>query len=205
MTDSHILHQIPDSGPPISRARLATVLWIVVESMVFAALLSGFAITRMASEEWPPAYTAGGLVLRPPRVSLEAPVANAGILVAAFAVAVMAQRAARRGDVRRCRVRLVTVASLGALFVGIVVWEFFHEAGRGVTIRSGVYGTYWAALTAAHALHVLAGVIWLAIVLEGRLVLPLGTVDAQRVEHLGLYWGFVTVVWIVLLVLLHAL
>jgi cytochrome c oxidase subunit 3 len=205
MNDQHVLYQIPDSGPPISRARLATVLWIVVETMVFAGLLSGFVITRMTSPTWPPAYELGKLMIQPPRVSLDAPVINAGLLISAFIVAVLAQQAARRGDIRRCRARLTTVTILGVLFVGIVVWEFIAEAGRGVTIRSGTYGTYWTALTAAHALHVLAGVIWLLIALKGRLALPLGAIDSQRVEHLGLYWGFITVVWIILLVLLHAL
>jgi heme/copper-type cytochrome/quinol oxidase subunit 3 len=207
MNDSPVLYQIPDSGPPISRARLATVLWIVVESMIFAALLAGFVIMRQTSHEWPPSYDLGGLRVQPPRVVLDAPVINAGLLISAFIVAILAQQAARRGDLRRCRARLTTVTVLGILFVGVVVWEFITEAARGVTIRSGTYGTYWVALTAAHALHVLAGVVWLLIALNVRpgLALPAGGVDNQRVAHLGLYWGFVTVVWMILLVLLHVL
>jgi cytochrome c oxidase subunit 3 len=205
MNDPHFVYQIPDSGPPISRARLATVLWIVVETMVFAGLLSAFTVARFGTQEWPPPYEVKGELIQPPRVSMDAPVINAGILISAFIVAVLAQQAARRGDLRRCRARLTTVTILGILFVGIVIWEFFSEAEKGLTIRSGQYGAYWVVITAAHALHVLAGVIWLAVVLNGRLALPQGGVEAQRVEHLGLYWGFITVVWIALLVLLHVL
>ena len=205
MNDQQVLYRIPDSGPPISRARLATVLWIVVESMIFAALLSGFVITRMTSPEWPPAYELGGLMVQPPRVGRDLPGVNAGIILSAFIMAIRAQQAAKRGDVRRCRARLTTVTILGVIFVAIVIWEFVIEARRGVTIGAGMYGTYWATLTAAHALHVLAGVIWLLLVLQGRLSLPAGGIETHRVEHLGLYWGFVAVVWIILLVLLHAL
>jgi cytochrome c oxidase subunit III len=206
MTDPQILYQIPDSGPPISRARLATVLWILVETMIFAGMLSAFVITRKSSPDWPPPYeTARAEIVFPPRVSMLAPTVNAGVLISAFVVALMAQRAARKRESLRCRLRLTTVAILGTLFVGIVIWEFFAEADRGVTIRAGSYGAYWTILTAAHALHVLAGVIWLLIALRIRPALPLVAIDSQRVDHLGLYWGFITIVWIVLLVLLHVL
>jgi cytochrome c oxidase subunit 3 len=206
MNDPRVLYNIPDSGPPISRARLATVLWIVVESMIFAGMLSAFVITKKSATMWPPLYdTPSGEVVQPPKVELLAPTINAGILISAFVVALMAQRAARKRESLRCRLRLTTVAILGTLFVGVVVWEFISEAGRGVTIRSGTYGAYWVVLTAAHALHVLAGVIWLGIALRAGASIPLVAIDGQRVEHLGLYWGFVTVVWVVLLVLLHIL
>ena len=56
MNEPHILYQIPDSGPPISKARLATVLWIVVETMVFAGLLGAFVIARKSAAMWPPPY-----------------------------------------------------------------------------------------------------------------------------------------------------
>jgi heme/copper-type cytochrome/quinol oxidase subunit 3 len=179
----------------------------VVETMIFAGMLSAFVITRKSAPEWPPTYeNARAELIRPPRVEMLAPTINAGVLISAFVVALMAQRAARKREGLRCRLRLTTVAVLGTIFVGIVVWEFFHEAGRGVTIRAGSYGAYWTILTAAHALHVLAGVIWLVIALRIRTTSPpLVAIDANRVEHLGLYWGFVTIVWIVLLVLLHIL
>jgi cytochrome c oxidase subunit 3 len=206
MNEPHILYQIPDSGPPISKARLATVLWIVVETMVFAGLLGAFVVARKAAPSWPQPYeNHAGAIITPPRVDMLWPVINAGILVSAFVVALLAQQAARRREIARTRLRLTTVSILGVIFVAIVVWEFVTEAARGVTIRSGPYGGYWVLITAAHAVHVLAGVVWLAIVLRGRLALPMGTIDKDRVEHLGLYWGFITVVWIILLVLLHVL
>jgi cytochrome c oxidase subunit III len=205
MSDPNVMYQIPDSGPPISRARLATVLWLVVESMVFVSLLGLFVIAKKTNPTWPPPYEVGGVVVQPPRVHLATPVVNAGILISAFILALRAQIAARQGDARRCRARLVTTAILGALFCLFVVYEFVAEAGRGVTISSGTYGTYWVSITAAHALHVLAGVIWLVVVLRGRLALPAGGIDHEGVEHLGLYWGFVTVMWVLLLVLLHFL
>jgi heme/copper-type cytochrome/quinol oxidase subunit 3 len=203
MNDPHVLHQIPDSGPPISRARLASVLWIIVESMIFAGMLGAFVVTRKASPVWPPPYETTTAILYPPRVELLWPTVNAGILISAFVIALLAQQAARRRDILRCRLRLTTVALLGTIFVAIVVWEFISEAQRGVTIRTGTYGAYWVVITSAHALHVLAGVIWLIIALKGRLALPHGGIDAQRVEHLGLYWGFVTILWILLLTILH--
>jgi cytochrome c oxidase subunit 3 len=206
MNELQIPYQIPDSGPPISKARLATVLWIVVETMVFAGMLGAFVIARKSSPEWPPIYeTVKGELVRPPRVQMEWPAVNAGILISAFIIALLAQQAARQRLLHKCRLRLTTVSILGVLFVAIVVWEFISESSRGVTIQAGPYGAYWVLITGAHALHVLAGVIWLQIVLRGKLALPLGVVDTQRVEHLGLYWGFVTVVWIILLVLLHVL
>lgn len=206
MSEPNATYQIPDSGPPISRARLATVLWIVVESMVFVALLGLFVIAKKTNPVWPPPYELGGVIIQPPRVNLDAPAINAGILISAFIVALRAQQAARRGDLRRCRARLTTVTILGILFCLVVTYEFWDEAKRGVSIKSGTYGTYWATITAAHALHVFAGVVWLVLVLrKGGLALPAGGIDRDRVDHLGIYWGFVTVMWVILLVLLHLL
>lgn len=205
MSDPPIAFQIPDSGPPISKARLATVLWIVVETMVFAGLLGAFVIVRRSSPMWPPPYDVKGELVTPPRVDLEWPVINAGVLVSAFVIALLAQKAARMRDLMRCRLRLTSVSILGVIFCGIVLWEFIHEARRGVTVQAGPYGAYWMVITAAHAAHVLAGVVWLQVVLHGQRQLTLGAIDKDRVEHLGLYWGFITVVWIVLLVLLHVL
>ncbi len=205
MQDPGVLYRIPDSGPPISRGRLAVLLWLVVESMFFMGLLGAFIVVRLGASEWPPSYRYNDVIYQPLRVDMAAPIVNAVVLTSAMVVAILAQRAARRNDRAGTRKLLGIVTALGVAFLAIMTYEFIHEAGKGLTLRSGSYGAYVFVISAAHGVHVLAGIIWQLIVLGPSLDLPAGGVNKDRVEYLGLYWGFVTFVWFVLLVLLYIL
>jgi heme/copper-type cytochrome/quinol oxidase subunit 3 len=104
---------------------------------------------------------------------------------------------------RGIRLWLGTTVALGAVFLIGQATEYAELLRQGYTISSDVFGTQFYTLTGLHFLHVLAGVIMLAILfgfaLKGRPAEP----GEGAVESVSLYWHFVDVVWIVLLVVLY--
>jgi cytochrome c oxidase subunit 3 len=91
---------------------------------------------------------------------------------------------------------------LGLTFVGCQVYEWSHLIAHGTRPWWNPYGppqfgAYFFTLTGFHGMHVLSGVIYLAIV--ARMVAN-GTLDRrgsyQLVEIAGLYWHFVDLIWV---------
>jgi cytochrome c oxidase subunit 3 len=88
------------------------------------------------------------------------------ILILASAVSLMWARkglsAANRGQmVAGLAIALV----LGVVFLFQQAMEYRHAAELGVTLASGVYGTNFYMLTGVHGVHLLAGILMLAILL----------------------------------------
>jgi heme/copper-type cytochrome/quinol oxidase subunit 3 len=64
---------------------------------------------------------------------------------------------------------------------------------------TSLFWSYYYGMTGLHALHVIGGMIAIAVV---ALAVRAGR-HPQRVEYVGIYWHFVDVVWIFLFPLLY--
>jgi heme/copper-type cytochrome/quinol oxidase subunit 3 len=93
---------------------------------------------------------------------------------------------------------------LGALFVALQMVEFKNAAALGITLQSGPYGAVFYALVACHALHVLGGLVFLALLWQARQP-PVAPDAAERAGYTELYWHFVTGMWLVLFSILYIL
>ncbi len=214
MKDTGIRTPIRESGPPVPNGRLGMMLLLAAECMFFVGILGAYVIVRKSEDTWPPTYEVftGAMdaesrpVLMsytPPKMELALPFVNAIVLTAAMLTAIFATRASKRGDLRAVRRYLTLTALFGVGFLAVVVAEFRHEAARDLTIWSGQYGSMLFLIIGLHAVHVLAGVIWHFAVYVPAMMRS-GGVPAARVEYLGIYWGFVAVLWWLLLGILWA-
>jgi len=204
MTDSSIpFARDPESGPPVSRGRLGALLWIACETMVFAGLVGTFILARFSAPMWPAPYMDGGVQVLPKKVGLLIPVVNAVVLTLATLYALRASRAAREGNEAQVRAALKRVSLFGVAFLALVFAELKIEGDRGLSLQAGIYGSFIILITMVHAIHVLAGLVWHWVILRRPLTLPLGEVNRDRIEVVTLWWGYVTVVWYLLLGLLH--
>ena len=111
----------------------------------------------------------------------------------------------QRGDQKKGTFWLFMTAALGAIFVGMQVYEFSHFVHEGLTLQKNLFGCTFFVLTGFHGTHVTVGVIWLlTLVLQGwRGKLPV--TKSLDVEIAGLYWHFVDVVWIAIFTLIYLL
>ncbi|MBX3012856.1 MAG: heme-copper oxidase subunit III [Caldilineaceae bacterium] len=112
----------------------------------------------------------------------------------------LAETAIEHGDRRTFLIGLVVTAVLGLVFFfGVLVfeWGLFPSIYQGhLTPWGDIYGAVVFAMTGMHALHVLSGVGFIAIVWNlGRR----GHFSAEEhwgVEACAIYWHYVDLVWI---------
>jgi heme/copper-type cytochrome/quinol oxidase subunit 3 len=112
---------------------------------------------------------------------------------------VLAHDAAGRGRGRKAaRFLMLTVAG-GAVFMVVKAFEYAGELAHGFTPFRDVFWAYYYTATGLHGLHVLAGMVAMALVAAGA---RRGE-HLHRVENVGIYWHFVDAVWIFLFPLLY--
>ena len=184
-----------DLGPSLDRialVRFGIVLFIVVEAMTFAGLISAFLSIRAGWHEWPP--------LGQPRYPLEATAINTAILLAsgitlyAFRRLYNSENKAGEGKLAAL---LVATVTLGALFVGLQGVEWFRLIDFGLTVTSSSYGSIFYVLIGFHAVHLVCAVLMLSVVTWKAIANKFPRRMAS-LEAVGLFWFFVVLVWPIL-------
>ncbi|MFD0713411.1 cytochrome o ubiquinol oxidase subunit III [Paenibacillus sp. GCM10027626] len=91
---------------------------------------------------------------------------------------------------------LGVTALLGAIFLGLEIYEFAHLAHEGATMDRSAHWSAFYTLVGTHGLHVLVGLVWMAglmIQLARRGITP---VTRRKVNVISLFWHFLDIVWI---------
>ena len=185
--------------PPLSNARLAVLVLLGAETMLFSGLIGTFLVFRVGNVTWPP----------PSHIGIELPRVVTGINTALLLLSgytmFQAHRAIRKGLVKQLRNWLLVTGVLGLLFLGVQGSEWVQLIRKGLTLQSGIYGGIFYVLIGCHALHVLTAVIWLFIVFGMAVA---GRFSAERyvgVDTCTIYWIFVVALWPILYVLVYLL
>jgi cytochrome c oxidase subunit I len=119
-------------------------------------------------------------------------------LFASSATIVMAERRLHHDDQGGFRIWWLATIVLGAVFVGGQLWEYADLYAEGITIDRNVFTSAFYTLTGFHGLHVVIGLIALAIV--ARLAFAgdfRGGRHAGGIGAVAVYWHFVDLVWVV--------
>ncbi|MEF9413719.1 cytochrome o ubiquinol oxidase subunit III [Ralstonia sp. SM1864_UCD524_TZ4] len=85
---------------------------------------------------------------------------------------------------------------LGALFVGMELYEFSHLLHEGAGPGVSAYLSAFFTLVGTHGLHVTAGLLWLAVMMHQVRHFGLDGVVRRRLACLSLFWHFLDLVWI---------
>ena len=99
---------------------------------------------------------------------------------------------------------MLATFGLGISFLYIKATEWFYLGTHGVfSVANGLPATSYFITTGTHGVHVFAGMLMtlylLANTLKGRYLKG----DHQAIEHFGLYWHFVDIVWVFLFPLFY--
>jgi cytochrome c oxidase subunit 3 len=144
-------------------AQVGLVIFLGATAMLFAALLLAYAIVRAQAPSWPPTGA--------PPFPRAAAAANTLALVAT-------SLALRRGSPR-------AALAFGAGFLAAQSLLWRHLVAIHLGPGAGALGEVFFALSALHAVHVLGGLVALALT------------GARRLRLMVLYWDFVLAVWVV--------
>jgi len=166
-------------------------------SMMFGSLFFAYAILRLKAGTWPP----DGVAPLPRLL----PFANTLVLLFSSAVlhrGVRAEADARPGALLGA---LKATLALGSLFLVLQLAVWVPLWRSGFRIDSGIYGSIFYGLTVFHALHVLAGLVALLVLVPGARSGRLRSGAQSRVRASAMFWHFVDAVWVVMFVAIYLL
>ncbi|MBI3246477.1 MAG: heme-copper oxidase subunit III [Deltaproteobacteria bacterium] len=176
---------------PVSNAQLGVVMLIAAETMLFVGLIGAYVMFRVGSVAWPSArlYLPVGVTFL-----------NTLVLLASSYTMCRAQYAAREQAQPTLVRRLTLTAALGVSFLTLQGYEWLQLIHDGLTISTGIYGATFYTLIGCHALHVLAAVTWLGVVLSLALR---RRATSEHIAACGMYWQYVCALWLALFVLVY--
>ncbi|HJO24205.1 MAG: cytochrome c oxidase subunit 3 [Myxococcota bacterium] len=187
------------SGRPIATTRSASgmptgllaVWWVIVsEIVIFGGLLGSYIMYRLAHDAW---------TAQAAHTNTWIGAFNTLVLLTSSLFAVLAHRAAEAGDGKKAHHLLWLTFAGGATFLVVKALEWTNEIQHGFTLTSSTFWSFYYTAAGLHALHVLVGIIIIAIVARSAI----RNLELHRVELIGVYWHFVDVVWIFLFPLLY--
>jgi cytochrome c oxidase subunit 3 len=189
-------------GPPgvnpegIHPGVLGMLFFLGTELMFFGGLFGYYFYTRANTPAWPPAEMLEHL-------PLTATAINTVLLVASSFTLHYSDLAIRKNNRKGVNVGMALTILLGVIFLVNQVREYVNLYSEGFKFTSGTYGGIFFGLTGVHGLHVLGGLLFLAVIFGRALK---GQFDAER--HTGMkvasmYWHFVDIVWVFLFLTLY--
>ncbi len=182
----------------IPNGKLGMWLFLGSEVMFFTGLIGAYIVLRSGQDTWADP-TAPGYPLNIPLTA-----ANTFLLICSSVTLVWALQSIQAGKRARGNLGLFLTTLFGAVFVGIQGVEYYElYVHRGMRPDSDIFGSCFYTMTGFHGLHVLIGVIAMAVLAGMGLAGKFNEDNYAPVEATGLYWHFVDLVWIILFAIVY--
>jgi heme/copper-type cytochrome/quinol oxidase subunit 3 len=186
------------TGPvfAIPTKKLAMWLFIIADTMTFAACLVAYGSVRNGSASWPrPFHSITNVALM------------TFVLLTSSLTMLIGLHAAQKGDKARAFTWIMVTAVLGIAFALLHIREWMGLIGEGMTMFKNpwgdpLFGGSFFSITGLHLTHVTGGVIALLAV---GFRYKRGRYNSDDIEVLGLYWHFVDLVWMFVVPLVYLL
>ena len=186
------------AGTPFSMPtkKLAMWLFIIADTMTFAACLVAYGFLRNGTPNWPrPFHGITNVALM------------TFILLTSSLTMLLGVQAARAGDKAKAFQWTMITAIAGILFALLHAREWLGLINEGMTLfknpwGTGLFGSAFFSITGLHLTHVVSGVIALIVV---ALRYKAGRYKDDDLEITGLYWHFVDLVWMFVVPLVYLL
>lgn len=166
-------------------------MWVAIGSivMMFAGLTSAY-IIRSNQANW---------------LSFELPLAfwysTAAIIISSVTIW-LSERAFKNREMVKYRQFLIGTLVMGILFIVLQVIGFSQLWDQGMTLTKNVSVSFLYPIVGLHALHVVGGVIALAVMFLKGFNRSNRNYSAIPIEIVSTYWHFVDLLWIYLLIFL---
>jgi len=165
-----------------------TGIFLFSEVTFFTGLLSAFVVLRSQFVTWPP--------MGQPRLPVEVTALNTVVLLASGVLAFTWFAVKDHPDKLARRIQYTFL--LGALFLVIQGAEWVRLIQHGISTSRDVYGGLFYTIVGAHALHVSAAMVVLAVVARSASLGRYGASNLDGLRAARMYWLFVVGVWPVL-------
>ena len=179
------------SEPLVASGVMGMLIFVIVEAMLFAGLISAFTIIRSSAMVWPPPSQ--------PRLPIEETALNTAALLTSGVFLFLARRSFGRDRVRTQRALLVSML-LGAFFVIFQGIEWTALIREGLTLTSSNFGSFFYLIVGMHALH---AVIALGLLAYAWIHLTRGWLASSQLATAEVFWYFVVGLWPILNLLVY--
>ena len=186
-------------APAAKRLPGHLVVWafILAEMLLFAVLFASYAFARVNNVEMFNLYQQ--------TLDRNAGAINTLLLVTGSWFVVVAVQAAYRDD-RRAASRNIALGFLcGAGFLAVKVFEYAAKFGEGISLSTNTFYRFYIGLTFFHFMHVILGMVVLAVLWVKTRQGAYGSHDAHGLESGAAYWHMVDLLWIVLFPLVYVI
>ena len=178
----------------VPNMKLGIWTFLGAEVIFFGVLIGAYFFVRTSAATWPIPGTV---------FDIRNGLAMTFVLITSSLTAIMALASARAGNRNGIIVSLTGTLALGAAFLYIKAGEWFALGDERIFNNYPLPATSYFITTGTHGVHVFAGmcmaVYLLANAVKGKYV----NGDHATLEHFGLYWHFVDIVWVFLFPLFY--
>lgn len=170
--------------PLVPNGVLGMLVFVITEAMLFAGMISAFAVVRASAPlGWPP--------LDQPRLPVESTAVNTAFLIVSGVLVVAAGSRFQKSPAT-ARAPLGAGIALGALFLVAQGREWIALLAQGLTLTSSALGSFFYLIIGCHGLH--------AVIALGALVwtfvrLAKGTLTLEQFWTVRVLWYFVVGIW----------
>lgn len=190
-----LTHAQPDhQADADDRTMFGFWLYIMTDLLMFAVLFAVFAVLRDSTNHGP-----GVTDLLSPHLAL---VETLLLLASSFTVGI-GMLAAWQQKKRQAMMWFGATFLLGAAFLSIELYEFFELIHEGHVMQSSAFLSSFFALLGTHGLHIISGLIWLAVIMAYVAKRGLTHSNVRKLALLSLFWHFLDVVWIFIFTLVY--
>lgn len=197
LTDNHRLwarhHPEPDA---IAMKTLGFWLYMMSDALIFAGLFAAYAVLDHKFN------AAGGPqikdVVHPVEGFVQTIVVFTSVL--AYSLGMVGLKAGNKGFVIG---GLLAAFLLGGVFIGFEIHDFATLFAQGITPeRSGLMSIFFV-LIATHGLHMVFGMLWMAVMIVQVAVKGFTTEVVTRLLNLRMFWVFQASIWVCVYVFVY--
>jgi cytochrome c oxidase subunit 3 len=184
-------HEIWSEESPyrIPSRKLGMWLFILSDAVTFGAILYAYAFVRTATADWTRPFEVSSIVNG---------VVMTIVLLVSSVTMLAALDAAKQNQRSRSVTWLGVTMLLGILFAALHIREWIRMIDEGWRLFQNptggpvLFGSTFFCITGLHLMHIIAGVVAIAVV---AIKYSRASLNAGHVESVGLYWHFVDLVW----------
>ena len=180
-------HIIDHQAEADDRTMFGFWIYIMTDLLMFAVLFAVFAVLRDSTNGGP-----GVTDLLNPDLAL---IETLLLLTSSFTVGV-GLIAARQKQKTQAMLWFGLTFLLGLAFLCLELFEFYELIHEGHTMQSSAFLSAFFVLLGTHGLHIISGLVWLAIIMVFVARRGLTHSNVRKLALLSLFWHFLDIVWI---------
>ena len=189
-------HALAESHEEAANDRVMFGFWVylMTDLLMFAVLFAVYAVLQ--------GNTLGGPTGRD-LFSLPLVLAETLILLTSSFTCGIGMIAARAGNKNQVLTWFGITFTLGLMFLGLELYEFAELIHEGHTITTNAFFSSFFTLVGTHGLHIISGLLWMAITLIYVLKRGLNKHMVRKLTLLSLFWHFLDIVWIFIFTIVY--